>query len=88
MQSRKPKSPSRLARFDAVEAGDLELAGEIYRELFPGGTPSDRRSADTARQILAAAARRDSDPSNERPSPEGLAKQIINSGRKRRGEID
>jgi hypothetical protein len=71
--------------FDAVEAGKLKLAGKILRELFPDG---DRRNAQLARQIIAAGVRRDSDPSNERPDPTGLAKQIVDAGRKRRGEID
>jgi hypothetical protein len=69
--------------FEAAAAGKLKLAGKILRELFPDG---DRRNAQLARQIIAAGARRDSDPSNERPDPTGLAKQIVNSGRRRRGE--
>jgi hypothetical protein len=72
--------------YAAVEAGDLERAGRIHNELFPVEAQSDRRSADLARQILTAAARRDSDPSNERKSPEGLARSIVNAGRRRRGE--
>jgi hypothetical protein len=73
--------------FDAVEAGDLKRAGRILNELlFPGGAQSSRRSADTARQIIAAGVRARSDGADERPGPEGLAKLIVNSGRKRRGE--
>jgi hypothetical protein len=71
--------------FAACDAGEFTLAGRIYFEQFPEHF-SPSRSGDLARQILTAAKRRDSDPSNERPSPEGLAKKIINSGRRRRGE--
>jgi hypothetical protein len=75
--------------YRAVESGDLDRAGRILNELFPVEAQSGRRSAaETARAILAAGERARSDGSNERPDPEGLAKKIIDSGRRRRGEID
>jgi hypothetical protein len=73
--SKRTQARLRAAGFyAAVEANDLELAGQILHELFPGGEQSDRRSSELSRQILTAAKRRDSDPSNERPNPEGLAR--------------
>jgi hypothetical protein len=75
--------------FDAVEAGHLKLAGRILNKLYPPATQFGRRSTtENARMILAAGAKARSDGSGERPDPEGLAKKIIDSGRRRRGEID
>jgi hypothetical protein len=67
--------------FAACDAGDFKLAGQIYFEKHP-----EERRGNAARAILAAATRRDSDPSNERPDPTGLARAIVNSGRRRRNE--
>jgi hypothetical protein len=69
--------------FAACDCGNWKLAGQIYFQKY-----SERdKSGNAARAILTAAARRDSDGANERPEPTGLAAQIVQAGRKRRGEI-
>jgi hypothetical protein len=71
--------------FAACDAGDFKLAGQIYFEKHPEEFRTNK-SGNTARAILAAGAKARSDGSNERPDPTGLARAIVNSGRKRRGE--
>jgi hypothetical protein len=75
--------------FAACDDGNYELAGRIYFEQFPEHFSPPSRRGDVARQILVAGAKARSTPGNdERPDPQGLAKMIVDSGRRRRGEID
>jgi hypothetical protein len=67
--------------FDAVEAGDHEKAAEIYRAANPELSAQSKGEA-----ILAAGrrARMSGDAAGEIPEPQGLAKQIIEAGKKAR----
>jgi hypothetical protein len=62
-----------------VEAGEHDAAAVIYAEIFQG-TKADR--------IVRAGARARMSADAEVPEPGGLAKKIIDAGRRRRGEIE
>jgi hypothetical protein len=69
--------------FDAIERGDHDEAAAIYRECNP-------ELFGKGAAIVAAGkrARMSADAAGEVPEPGGLAKKIVDSGRRRRGEIE
>ena len=69
----------------ALARGELRFGGDPASDeeaVAADLAQKEAVAADLAQKILAAAARRDSDPSNERPLPGGLAGKILAATKK------